>query len=327
MVTSGSPTIYDVAARAGVSKSLVSLVLTGSPRVSEKRRAAVLQAIDELDYRPSRAAAHLAGNRTRSIGVVIDDYRNLWFVELLRGMQEQLDAAGYQLSVADRHLGPHPVDAFLSMRVDGLVIAAEPDESMRSLPVPTVVAGSRDGTVAGADRVANDDAHGAGLAAAHLIGLGHTAVGHLTGAGGAAALRRRGFEQRMREAGLTVPVYGDGSATTEEDGYAAARALLAAHPQTTALFAANDTMALGAFAAIAERGLSVPRDVSVIGYDDSPLAHSRYLAITTIDGRNAEVGRAVAREMLARLNEPDREPTSTLIQPGLVLRSSTAPPR
>ena len=83
----GAPTIYDVAAAAGVSKSLVSLVLAGSPRVSAARRAAVEQAIDRAQYRPSRAAATLAGSRTRTIGVLIEDYRNLWFVELLIGLQ------------------------------------------------------------------------------------------------------------------------------------------------------------------------------------------------------------------------------------------------
>lgn len=331
MAGGGSPTIYDVAARAGVSKSLVSLVLTGSASVSEKRRSAVLAAIEELGYRPSRAATNLAGNRTNSIGVVIDDYRNLWFVELLRGMQDQLDGRGYHLSVTDREIGTtreqHPVDAFLSARVDGLVVAAEPDAQMMALSVPTVVAGRRDQVVPGADLVSNDDELGGRMATEHLLGLGHSIIGHLSGTGGAAAYRRRGFETRMREAGLAPIVIGPDAATTEEHGYRSAAALLEAHPDVTAIFASNDTMALGAFAAVAERGLRVPADVSVIGYDDSPIAHSRYLDITTIDGRNAEVGAAVARALLARIDDPKRSPSVTLIEPGLILRSTTAPVR
>ena len=123
------PTIYDVAQRAGVSKSLVSLVLRDAPHVSAKRRQAVLTAISDLGYRPSSAASSLAGHRTRSIGVAIDDFENLWFVDLLRGMRRVLDESGHNVSVADRHLNAHlerdPVDAFLSMQVEGIVLAME----------------------------------------------------------------------------------------------------------------------------------------------------------------------------------------------------------
>src|SRR3954453_12069142 len=141
------PTIYDVAQRAGVSKSLVSLVLQNAPQVSPKRRAAVLDAIAELGYRPSNAASSLAGNRTRSIGVAIDDFENLWFVDLLRGMRQVLDESGFNVSVADRHLNAHlerdPVDAFLSMQVEGIVLAMETGGSVPDFGgVPVVVAGA-----------------------------------------------------------------------------------------------------------------------------------------------------------------------------------------
>ncbi|MFS2029980.1 LacI family DNA-binding transcriptional regulator, partial [Curtobacterium sp. CT11-45] len=124
----GKPaTIYDVAARAGVSKSLVSLVLQRSPRVSQQRRDAVLKAIQELDYRPSTAAVSLAGTRSRTIGVVLDDFRNQWFVDLLTGLREALQDQGHRLVVADRFLNTgldaSPVEGFLSMRVEGIVIA------------------------------------------------------------------------------------------------------------------------------------------------------------------------------------------------------------
>jgi transcriptional regulator with XRE-family HTH domain len=102
-----SPTIYDVAERAGVSKSLVSLVLRGSPRVSDEKRDAVLAAVAELDYTPSRLAAGLAGTRTRSIGVVIDEFENLWFAPALAGLRTALGAGGYSLSVADASLNAH----------------------------------------------------------------------------------------------------------------------------------------------------------------------------------------------------------------------------
>jgi len=324
------PTIYDVAQRAGVSKSLVSLVLQNAPQVSQKRREAVLTAISELGYRPSSAASSLAGNRTRSIGVAIDDFENLWFVDLLRGIRQVLDESDLNVSVADRHQNArperNPIDAFLSMQVEGIVLAMETS----GLPtdfgsVPVVVAGARDVVPPGADFVANDDAEGARLATRHLIELGHRTIGHLTGAGGIAALRCASYEATMTAAGLTAAVTGAGL-TTEEDGYVATCELLDNHPDTTGIFAANDVMLLGALAALQERHLSVPHDVSVVGYDNSPLAASHYLALTTVDDRSVDVGIHAAQAILARRDEPERLPSRVLLAPRLVQRASSAAP-
>jgi DNA-binding LacI/PurR family transcriptional regulator len=325
------PTIYDVAQRAGVSKSLVSLVLQNAPQVSERRRRAVLAAISELGYRPSTAASSLAGTRTRNIGVAIDDFENLWFVDLLRGMRQVFDESGHNVSVADRHpsvpVGGDPVDAFLSMRVEGIVVAME---ALAPVPdfgsVPVVVAGARDVVPPGADFVANDDAEGARLATRHLLELGHRDIGHLSGAGGIARLRRASHEATMTEAGLEAVVTGDGG-TTERDGYVAARALLDARPHVTGIFAANDTMLLGALAALRERGLVVPDDVSVVGYDNSPLAASHYLALTTVDDRSVDVGTQAAQSILARHDDPGRPPSHVMLSPTLVRRASTSTAR
>lgn len=323
------PTIYDVAKHAGVSPSLVSLVLQDPARVSAKRREAVRAAISELGYRPSRAATALASSRTKSIGLVIDDYRNLWFVDLLRGMESALSPEGYRVMLADSRPGENriseAVDGLLAMHVDALVIAAEPSPSMLAgAEVPTVVAGWRSGVPAGADLISNDDEGGGVLAADHLLGLGHTKIGHLSGVGGAAAHRRAGFARRLKEAGVHLRIAGESGGTSEEDGYASACWILDHHPDTTAIFAANDTMALGALAAFRERGLLVPGDISLIGYDNSTLAKSRYLDITTVDNRSDMVGVGVARVLLARLEDPSLRPGRTLIDPELVLRSTTA---
>jgi DNA-binding LacI/PurR family transcriptional regulator len=324
------PTIYDVAERAGVSPSLVSLVLQNSPKVSQARRTAVLSAIAELGYRPSRAATTLASRKTKSIGLVIDDYRNLWFVGLLHGMQSVLTDQGYQVSVADAppegHHGAGAIDGLLSMHVDGLVIAMEPSDFMlKATWVPTVVAGWRDRLPEGADLIANDDETGGFLAARHLLDLGHTRIGHLSGSGGAAYHRCSGFRDAARKAGLELPVVtGERNGTSEEDGYSAACRLFDLQPETTAIFAANDTMAVGALAAIRSRGLAVPQHVSVIGYDNSPLAQSRYLDLTSVDDRSEDVGADVARALLARIEDPDTEPRRTLITPSVIARSTTA---
>jgi len=201
------PTIYDVARQAGVSKSLVSLVLQGSPRVSEPRRAAVLAAIADLGYRPSRAATELASHRTKNVEVVIDDYRNLSFVGLLDGIRSELETKGYHLTVTDRrlnaHLGKDGQGTPLSNNLDGLVIAAEPDDTLLAgWNGPTVVAGWRATLPEGADLVANDDELGGRIAVDHLLALGHRNIAHLTGGGGPAAHRRLGFLARTGAAGI-----------------------------------------------------------------------------------------------------------------------------
>lgn len=331
MAAPSRPTIYDVAERAGVSKSLVSLVLTGSTSVSDQRRAAVLQAIDELGYLPSSAASSLAGTRTRTIGLAIEHFANLWFVELLRGAREVLEPEGYQVIVGDHELavfgGRDSLDAFASMRVDGLLLAFDPDTTPEIRHgMPYVVAGQRVLVDADATLVTNDDEHGGVLATRHLIDLGHRSILHVTGRGGAAAARRRGFETAMADAGLEAVVIGDGDETNEGPARAAMERHLDAGGEATAVFAANDSMALGCLGALRAAGRAVPDDVSVMGYDDSPLAQSSYLDLTTVDSRSLDVGREAARALLERIADPDRAPSSLRLEPFLVERSSTSAP-
>ncbi len=325
----GKPaTIYDVAARAGVSKSLVSLVLQRSPRVSQQRRDAVLKAIQELDYRPSTAAVSLAGTRSRTIGVVLDDFRNQWFVDLLTGLREALQDQGHRLVVADRFLNTgldaSPVEGFLSMRVEGIVIAGEPDTDL-AIPAstPLVIAGGRV-AIPRADTVANDDRAGGAMAAEHLLALGHTRLGFVGASSAASDERRTGFTAGVdgRAEVATVVLPGE---PTEEAGSRALAQLLDAHPEVTAVFAANDVMALGALSELAERGLRVPEDVSVMGYDDTPLAATRYVGLTSIDDRSVEIGRGAGERLLARIADPTSAATEVLVEPRLVARRTTAP--
>lgn len=328
----GKPaTIYDVAARAGVSKSLVSLVLQRSPRVSDQRRSAVLQAIQELDYRPSTAAVALAGTRSRTIGVVLDDFRNQWFVDLLTGLRESLQDQGHRLVVADRFLNTgldaSPVEGFLSMRVEGIVIAGEPDTDL-AVPasMPLVIAGGRV-AIPRADTVANDDRTGGAIAADHLLGLGHTRIGFVGARSAASDERRTGLEARVASAGAGASVVSAvlPGEPTEDAGVRAVGTLFDEHPDVTAVFAANDVMALGALSGLAERGLRVPEDVSVIGYDDTPVAATRYVGLTSIDDRSVEIGRGAGERLLARIAQPDLPAREILVEPRLVARRTTAP--
>ena len=309
----------------------MSLVIRQASGVSTRRRDAVLAAIEELGYKPSRAATTLAGSRSKSIGVVIDDYSNLWFVNLLDGIRHIMDTHNYHVTVSDQHsTGPFltdAVDGFLAMHIDGIVMAAEPGAvAQKNLDVPVVVAGEREGHVPGADVVANDEALGAALAVEHLISLGHRRIGHLSGLGGSAARRRESYVETMKRANLRPLVFGTFEPTTEHGGYRGCVELLEHNPDVTAVFAANDTMALGALGALQERGLRVPNEVSLVGFDNSPLAGSHVLDLTTIDNRNFEVGIEVATRLLSRIEGGDSAPHRSLIAPELVVRSSTSEP-
>jgi DNA-binding LacI/PurR family transcriptional regulator len=327
------PTIYDVAAKAGVSKSLVSLVLRGETSVSEARRDAVLKAIDELGYRPSRFAQQLASSRSRSIGVVITDYKNLSFLGLLKGLREVFDDAGYQVIVSDLHRSPNftdnPVDAFVSMKVDGIVMVSEvAGLRMQKVNVPIVTIGMRESLIPGSDMVFNDDFEGSKLAIEHLVSLGHTEIAHLTGVGGIAGNRRKAFLEVMSSITKEPMVFGAGEPTTEIGGYMGAMELLKAGKKFTAIFAANDYMAAGAWAALREKKIRVPEDVSIIGYDNSPIASEFMLKLTTIDEQGIPVGRQTASLLLERIGHKGAaKPKKILIKPTLIERTSTAAPR
>ncbi|MGO4958075.1 LacI family DNA-binding transcriptional regulator [Luteococcus sp. Sow4_B9] len=322
------PTIYDVAQEAGVSKSLVSLVLNGSDLVSETKRLAVQEAIERLGYRRSRTASNLARHRSHTIGLVVDNFENPWFAPMLHGLREALAPHGLHVAIREQHISPnHPtaIDEFLESGVDALVVAAEPGHDFADPGVPTVVESTRLHGITGADLVGSDQLTGANLAVEHLANLGHQHIGHISGEGGAAATRRAGFEQAMWARGLEPLVAGRDQDTTEEGGYLGTVELLRRHPQITAVFAANDMMALGARAALREDGRSTPRDCALMGYDNSPVARSRLLDLTTIEPCTHEVGLRAAEALLRRMTEPSAPTLNVQITPRLVVRSSSLP--
>lgn len=322
------PTIYDVAREAGVSKSLVSLVLNDSPLVSEPKRAAVKDAIARLGYRPSRAAATLATRRSRMVGLVIDDFRNPWFVALLHGVRDVMGPLGFQVAVREHYqLGDQAVNAiegFLDTQVDALLIAGEPGHSFEHLGIPAVLQGNRLHDIGGVDHVLADEPLGVRLIMAHLRQHGHTRIGHVTGIGGSARVRLDAYIEAMTAHGEAPRFAGESYETNEEGGYQGTLDLLDRHPDATAVFAANDTMALGARAALRERGLEVPSDVALAGYDDSLLAQARFLDLTTIDTRGHDVGRACGEVLLRRLADPGKDPETLIVPTRLVVRSSTS---
>jgi DNA-binding LacI/PurR family transcriptional regulator len=325
-----SPTIYDVATLAGVSKSLVSLVLSGDSGVSEPKRKAVVEAIKKLEYRPSKFAQQLAGGRTKTIGVIITDYRNLSFIGFLRGIREVADDAGFQVIVSDLHNSPnfsdHAVSALTSMSVDGIVIAAEvPENQQLEILVPFVTIGERYYVHPESDLVCGDDSEGMRLVVSHLVELGHKEIIHITGYGGLSANRKDAFIKFMEQNGLKATILGHGAPTTEIGGYLVAKEILDSGLEFTAISAANDAQAAGVLAALKERGIRVPEDVSVVGYDNTPISSEYFLKLTTVDEVGIQIGREAARILLDRMDKvSSKARMKTLISPQLSVRSTTA---
>ena len=329
-MSTSRPTIYDVAKAAGVSKSLVSLVLRGSPNVSKESEAAVKTAIKKLNYQPNRAASDLAAKRTQLIAVLIDDYSNPWFIDLIQSLSDVLTPKGYRLSVIDSltsQAGTDLITSALSMRPDGIIIAQDiAEKSLTENIPPFVIAGTRITPAGTHEAVANDDSYGAQLATEHLINLGHRNIAHLRVGSGAGHSRFLSFEKTMRAHNLTPLSNNYDGPAVEHAGYTETLALLKEHPEVTAIFASNDITAIGVLGAARDLGLRVPEDLSVVGYDNTPLAQTRLINLTTIDDNSIGVGYNAALLLLSMIDPqaPHPEILHTL-QPSLIERGTCAP--
>ncbi|MEA5454113.1 LacI family DNA-binding transcriptional regulator [Sinomonas sp. JGH33] len=322
-------TILDVAALAGVSKSAASLALRGTGYVNEAKRRAVLDAAAELGYRPNAAARALGARRSGIVGLILDDLRNPWFVPAVEGLSDGLHSAGLRPLLGDWRLEGAPlVERFLELRVEGIVLVGTLDgaeAALTGIAAPVVQVGSPQAQAPGAAVVTNDDAEGARRVVRHLAALGHRRVAHLGAPGTAVGdARRVGFEDESRRLGLEHRTVGAG--LTEEAGYRAGRALLAETDRPTAVFAVNDMAALGVLSAAGDLGLSVPADVSLAGYDDTPTARLRAVGLTSVDNASGEAGRVAAQLLADQIAGAAGAGVAVLLAPELKARSSTAPP-
>lgn len=332
---SSRPTIIDVAERAGVSKSLVSLVMRGAPNVSQEKRQRVLAVAAQLGYRPNAVARSLVRRRTNFIGVLLSDLHNPFFAEVIDGIQAEAAAYGYRtlIGTGDRvELSEaRALETMLELRAEALILAS-PVLPMRTIAaasgeLPTVLV-ARPTRVPTVDSVANDDVAGAALAVAHLASLGHERIAHIDGGSGAGSrARRSGYERAMRQQGLAAHIRVVPGSYTEDGGRQGVTALFAGEPPCTAIFAANDLAAIGTLSALAERGIRVPDDVAVVGYDNTALAAVRHIHLTTVDQPRPEMGRAAVALLLERLQNGREEARHVLMPPSLVVRGSTGPPR
>lgn len=323
------PTMEDVAARAGVSRALVSLVMRGSPKVSAVRRDAVLAAAAELGYSPHAMARSLASRTSHVLGVMVSDLHNPFWAEVVDGLDTYCRAAGFELVINTGGRNPTRERAALaslaSFRPAGIALLGPvvPSAAIEAAAAETpVVLVSRSSRLSTVDTVNDDGKVGSALAVDHLVALGHTEIVHIDGGGGSqSAPRRTGYRQAMHRHGLTPHVvHGE---YTEAAGAAAIRAL---RRPFTAVLAANDLNAVGVLSALAESGRQVPDDVSVVGYDNTWLAALRHLALTTIDQPRTEMGRLAAEALINRVRGATTEPARLVVRPELVVRATTAPP-
>ena len=326
--TGRRPTLHDVAARAGVSKSLASLALQGSPKVAEGSRLAILTAADELGYRPNRTASSLVRQRTHTVGVHILDLHNPVFAEILDGVQEGVRAHDFSTLLVTGNADPEvertEITRLLESRVEGLVLIAhrlsDADLTSIAAEVPTVVVTWRTDGIPGLDSVAGDDAAGSQIAVDHLVDLGHTSIVHISGGDNRIARERRlGYERAMVAHGLK-PVVVDG-AFSERGGHVGADTAVDAG--ATALVVANDLAAIGSLAALRARGLRVPEDISVVGYDGMRLLDS--LDLTTIAQPLADMGRFAADLLMERIADPARPSVHRQVETRLISRGSSGP--
>lgn len=326
-------TQQDVAARANVSRALVSLVMRGAPNVSDASREKVLRAAEELGYRPNAFARSLASKEVRTLGVLVNDVANPYFGALFASLSEAARTAGYDILTApgtrDASREAGLVNTLLEHRVAGLALLSplmRTSELRRITGAhPTVVVG-REVSAAGVDVVTTDEHDAAQRVVAHLHGLGHRRIAHVTGGSNRPATdRANALRRTFGEFGLEPHVVAGGF--TEEGGMAGARELLAGPELPTAVVAANDLAALGVIGALREAGLAVPGDLSVVGYDDSQIARLAVVQLTSVRQAIDEFGATAIDTLLRRIADPERDRTVQRLPAQLMERSTVAPPR
>jgi DNA-binding LacI/PurR family transcriptional regulator len=324
------PTLEDVAERAGVSRALVSIVMRDVAGASEQTRERVRRAADEIGYRPDPRARRLRQHRTKLIGVTFTAGQE-FHADLVDGVYVAAEELGYDVvlsGVTPHRDEPRALRTLIDDRCEGLVLIG-PEMPARQLgdlaaKVPVVVVARR---VRRVDAVRSDDVAGAALGMDHLLGLGHRRILYLDGGRApGAAERRRGYFRAARAAAIPELTHPGG--LTEREGAAAASAMLESQALPSAVFAFNDRCALGVMDVLIRAGVPVPQQVSVLGFDDSPLAGLAHIDLTTIRQDSAGLARAAVGRLVARLDDVSVDGGAVDIarKPTLIVRGSTAPP-
>lgn len=335
-------TMDDVAARAGVSRALVSIVFRGAPGASPESRARVMAAAEELAYRPDRRASLLGRSRSRTIGVVYALHRE-FHAELVEQLYRSCEGSGYDLTLgatAPTRDESRAIGSLLDFRCEALVLVgptlstAHLEDLAARLPVVVVARSLRSRSV---DVVRTDDVEGARRAVQHLAALGHRGIAHVDGRRApGAAQRRRGYRSAMADLGLDSRAVTVSGGLSDEDGERATPAVLGL-AGVTAVTAFNDHCAAGLLASLRQRGTRVPEDLSLVGYDDSHVAGLSGIALTTVAQDAAELAGAALDLAVRRAHAAEGAGPAAqgkgagaaeevVIAPRLVVRRTTGPP-
>lgn len=328
-------TLYDVARHSGVSYQTVSRVINHHPSVSDETRERVQRAIIELDYRPNRAAQSLAGTKSRTLAMVTYGLNNYGPAQMVINIEQACRAAGYDLiftNVADHHLTTlnGSIEYVRRWDIDGLLLITPVEglsyEELAAMfgNIPVALIGTRMGS--SAPSIVVDQMAGTRQITEHLIGSGHKRICEISGPlqWFDAQERHDSWLETLQNHRLTPgeSIVGDWSA---KSGYDAANSLMMRGEHFTALVVANDQMAMGAIHALRERGLRVPEDISVAGFDDIPEAAFFGPPLTTIRQDFANLGRQGVEHLIQRINHPAHQSKQVVIAPQLIVRQSTGP--
>ncbi|MEG5263492.1 LacI family DNA-binding transcriptional regulator [Pseudomonas sp. JDS28PS106] len=330
-------TIKDVAALAGISYTTVSHVVNKTRPVSEPVRLKVEAAIAQLEYVPSAVARSLKAKSTRTIGLLIPNGINPYFAELARGIEDHCERNGFCVILCNSDDNPDKqrnyLRVLLEKRVDGLIVSSVDGDvsvagGLAEVRTPLVVV-DRELDGISADTVRIDHEQGAWLATRHLLDLGHRRIACIGGPADTpvAEMRLAGYRRAMQQAGVSLsPGWMVTSEFTSPAGYRAAVSLLH-HDRPTAIFAGNDVIAIAVLRAAAERGIAVPKDLSVVGFDDIQMSRYVYPALTTVGQSIRQLGETAAQMLLRRIAAPDAHDVHRqLVMPSVVVRESTAVP-
>ena len=336
MISKKRITIEDVAQKAGVSKQTVSRVINNKPDVAPQTRKHIQALIEAMGYTPDPIARSMKGT-TQTLGCIVPNLSDYNFSAIVQAAQEEARKQGYFILIGSAESEfdvPPLLNELVDRRVDGLLVVNPRDDNRYRHFLPLIDAGmpvvyiKNNPINEPVSAVSLDDETGGFFATQHLISLGHTLIVTILGRENEECTQKRfaGFQKALRQGNIEedqrLIVSGDWSA---KSGQAAVSKLLGYQAQFSAIFAQNDWMAIGAMRALREVGLKIPQDVSVIGYDDQPMAAFLDPPLTTIRQPIEAFGRSAAKLIIEAIHQPDLRPKVIELEPSLVIRETCAP--
>ena len=329
-------TMKDIARLAQVSTSTVSHVINGSRFVSDEIREKVMRIVAELNYTPSAVARSLKVRETKTIGLLVTATNNPFFAEVMAGVEQYCQQHQYNLIIAttggDGKRLKQNLQTLINKQVDGVLLMCGDSRFQADMELevslPLVVMDWWF-TELNADKILENSEYGGYLATKSMVDAGHQKIGIITGnlRKSVAKNRLQGYKKALSEANIVLnPDWIVESHFDFEGGIVGAQKLLSLSDRPTAIFCCSDTIAIGAYQAIQNQGLRIPQDISIMGYDDIELARYLFPSLSTISQPKAELGRLAVETLLQRIQEPNENYRTLVLEPACILRESVSSP-